>query len=166
MASEMYLKFDPEVKGESTKAGYEGWIEVLSAGWGVMNPSTISAGAGAGAGMADFSTLSVMCNMDAATVFLMKKSCEGTHFTKATLEMREAGGASPVVYWKQEMHLVFVDSVQFSGAGGGGKPTVSLSLNVGAVELTYNEQKADGSATKHGPIQWSVKKNNSSTDVS
>ncbi|MEZ5399675.1 MAG: type VI secretion system tube protein Hcp [Bryobacteraceae bacterium] len=166
MASEMFLKFTPEVAGESPTAGYENWIEVLSLAWGVSNPSTIEQGVGAGAGKASFSHCSLMLNMDAATVFQMKNCCQGTHFEKAIIECREAGGESPVVFWKQEMHLVFVDSVQISGAGGGGKPTVSVALNVGAVELTYNKQKADGTSEKVGPIQWSVKKNNASTDVS
>jgi type VI secretion system secreted protein Hcp len=162
----MFWKFTPEVKGESKTKGFEGWIEVLSFSWGGSNPSTIAQGGGAGAGRVDFSTLNLMLNMDASTVFAFKNMCAGKHFEKGKLICREAAGDKPVEFFIAEYFLVFVDSVQMSGAQGGGKPTVSLSLSAGAVELTYNEQDDKGGATKHGPVQWSIKKNDSSTSVS
>lgn len=166
MAVEIFLKFTPEVKGESKAKGFEGQIQVFSWSFGASNPTTIGTGGGASSGKVQVSGLSLQKEVDAASVFLFKQCCLGKHFDGAKLIQREAGGDAPVEFLIADMKMVFIESISWGGSAGGGKPSESVNLAFGAIELTYNEQTEKGGATKHGPVQWSLVKNDASLGVS
>jgi type VI secretion system secreted protein Hcp len=159
MAFDAYLKLDT-VDGESTRKGFEKWIEIFSFSLGASNPATIGSGAGAGAGKVSMSALSVMKKSDATSPKLFGACCAGKHFPKASLVLNKAGGDASVDYIKYEFTEVFVDSVQWSGASGGDDtPTESLSLAFATVHVTYTPQKADGTKGTAVIGGWDVKKN-------
>ncbi|MEZ5403253.1 MAG: type VI secretion system tube protein Hcp [Bryobacteraceae bacterium] len=161
----LYLKFSPEVRGESTTAGYVGWIEVMAATWGGTNPCTIGTGVGAGSGKGEFNAVSLTLHLDSAYIFNFVHCMNGKHYEGAILAAIRASGSEYVEYWRQEMRLVFVESAVVSFTANS-NPVVSLSLRCGAVELTYHEQQANGQFKKKGPVQWSVVKNDQSLTVS
>lgn len=159
MAFDAYLKLDG-VDGESTRKGFEKWIEIYSFSLGAANPVNIGPGAGSGAGKVSLSGLNLMKKTDSTSPTLFQTCCSGKHFTKATLTLNKAGGDAAVDYLKYDFVEVFVDSVQWSGSSGGDDtPTESVSLAFAEVSITYTPQKADG--TKGSPVVagWNVKTN-------
>ena len=144
MAYDAFLKIEG-VEGESTRDQHEGEIEILSFSWGVSNPTTIGSGTGGGSGRASLSSFNVMKKSDKASPKLFQHCAQGRHFAKATVVFRAAGGDNSLGYLKYEFEEVFVDSVQWSGSSGGDdRPTESLSLAFGKVEVTYTPQTATG----------------------
>jgi len=126
-------------------------IQISSFSWGASNPVAIeSAGGGAGAGKASFSSLNFMKNVDASSAGLILACATGSHFDKATFTATWGTGptAAQLVL---ELQLVFVDSVQQSGSGGA--PSESLSLDYGKIRWTYTDA---GGTTKHG---WDIPNN-------
>jgi type VI secretion system secreted protein Hcp len=75
----------------------------------------------------------------------------GTHFKKATLSVRKAGG-NQMEYLKFVMETVFVSSYQIGSHSGSESATDQFSLAVGKFAYDYTPQKPDGSpgASVHG----------------
>ncbi|TVR59958.1 MAG: type VI secretion system tube protein Hcp [Gemmatimonadales bacterium] len=144
MAYDAFLKIEG-VEGESTRDKHEGEIEILSFSWGASNPTTIGSGTGAGAGRASLTSFNIMKKSDKASPKLFQNCCQGRHFPKATVVFRSSAGDNSLEYLKYEFEEVFVESVQWSGSSGGDdRPTESLSLAFGKVEVTYTPQTATG----------------------
>jgi type VI secretion system secreted protein Hcp len=154
MAFDAFLKIDG-IDGDSTRKGFEKQIEVLSFSWGGSNPSTIGVTGGGGGGKGTLSSLNIMKKADGSSPKFFQKCMEGEHIKKASLTLNKAGGKAAVDFVKYELETVYIDSVQYSGSGGGDDtPIESVSLSFGKVTYTYTPQKADG--TKGAPVvgQW------------
>jgi type VI secretion system secreted protein Hcp len=159
MAFDAYLKLDT-VAGESTRKGFEKWIEIYSFSMGASNPANITSGAGAGAGKVDLSAFSFMKKTDSSSPTMFVTCCGGKHFPKAQLKLNKAGGEAAVDYLTYDFTECFVDSIQWSGSSGGDDtPSESVSMSFASVNITYIPQNADG--TKGTPIVggWNVKTN-------
>jgi type VI secretion system secreted protein Hcp len=141
MAVDVFLKL-ADVKGESKDDKHKDEIEVLSWSWGISNPVDARAGAGKGAGKANFNDLSFMHSVDRASPVLMKACAMGDHFKEATLTSRKAGKGQQE-YLIVKLKEVFVSSVQPSGSSE--HPMESVSLVFGHIDLEYKPQKEDGS---------------------
>lgn len=154
MAFDAFLKIEG-VEGESTRDGFEDQIEVLSFSWGASNPTSIGAGGGGGAGKASLSSFNVMKISDKASPGLFQACCSGKHFPKATVTLHKAGGDEAVDYLTYEFEKVFVESIQWSGSSGGDdRPTESLSLAFGKVEITYTPQTETGAKGSPVVASW------------
>jgi len=86
--------------------------------------------------------------------------CDGTHYDKATLTVRKAGGKEAIEYLVINMEQVFITSVSTGGSGGQDRLTENVTLNFGIVKLDYQPQKKDGSKDG-GAIKfaWDIEKN-------
>jgi type VI secretion system secreted protein Hcp len=158
MSVEIFLKLDG-VDGESQAKGHTNEIEVFSFSLGASNPSNVASGTGSGAGKVDVSSLSIQKQLDNSSAKLFQNCCNGKHFAKATLVTREAGGDAPVEYYKLELQEVFIDSISWGGASGGGKPSESVALSFNKINITYLPQKADGSKGTQQQASWDIKQN-------
>jgi type VI secretion system secreted protein Hcp len=151
----MYLKL-ATVPGEAVGKGYEQTIAVHSFSFGASNPVSISSSSGgAGASLVQVSTMNIMKEADASSPVLFGAVCKGAHYDNATLFVLEAGGDANV-YLQYDMTLVFVDNVQWSGSGGGGKASESISLAFGSIKATYFKQDATGKTSKAAEFGWNV----------
>src|SRR5437763_9072381 len=96
MAFDTFLKLEggpTEVKGEATRQGFEGWIEIYSFSWGASNPTTVGTGStGLSAGKVSISSFNLMKKTEASSANLFQACCAGQHFTKATVVMNKASG--------------------------------------------------------------------------
>jgi type VI secretion system secreted protein Hcp len=146
------------VDGESQIEGKAGWIDVMSYSLGASNPSSVGSGSGSGAGKVSISSLSIQKVMDKSTPILFLKCCTGKHFDEADLVVREAGD-NPVEYLVHKFKQVYIDSISWGAAGGGGKPSESLSISFAEVKIDYYPQNADGSKGDKVPAGWNVQKN-------
>jgi type VI secretion system secreted protein Hcp len=158
MSVEIFLKIDG-VPGESKAKGHEKEIEVFSFSNGASNPSSVASGGGSGAGKVDLSSLSIQKQVDQASAKLFLQCCIGKHFDKATLTIREASGDEPLEYWVYEMKQVFIDSVSWGGASGGGKPSESVSMSFESIKITYWSQNEKGAKDQKAEGGWDVKTN-------
>jgi type VI secretion system secreted protein Hcp len=95
--------------------------------------------------------------VDKASPGLFQDCCVGKHHDKATLEVRKAGGAEPVVYLKYEMDEVFISSISTGGSGGSELASESITLNFAKMKVTYTAQNADGTAGTSIPKWYHVK---------
>lgn len=156
MAFDAYLKLEG-VDGEATRKGMEKQINILSFSWGASNPSS-PIGSGAGAGKVSVSDFSCMKWTDKSSAKLFQACCAGKHFKKATLTLMKAGGEAALDYLKYDFTELFVTSIQWSGSSGGDDvPTESVSFSFGSVEVTYTEQKPDGTKGTPQVAGWDLK---------
>ncbi len=159
MAVEIFLKLDG-IDGESEKEGAKDYIEIFSFSNGASNPSSVAFGTGSGAGKVDISSLTLQKQLDKATPKLFEMCCTGKHIAKGNMIVREAtGDATTQVYYQYDMTEVFVDSISWGGAAGGGKPSESLSLSSKSLTITYWPQDSTGKLGSKIPFGWDVSKN-------
>jgi type VI secretion system secreted protein Hcp len=135
-AVDYFLKIDG-ISGESQNKAHKGEIDIESFSWGLQNPTTLSAGGGAGAGKAQFSEFKITKHVDQASPKLFISCAEGRHIKFATLTgfRGDARGTSQPFY-KVHLEDVLVSSYQSGGSGGEGAPTDQLSLNFGKITFT------------------------------
>jgi len=161
MAFDAYLWIDG-VEGESTAKveGLKNHMEILSFSFGASNPSTIGPGSsGAGGGRVSVSSFNVMKMSEKASAKLFEHCCMGEHFTKAKVVLRKAGGTggAQAPFLEYEFEKVFVDSIQWSGSGGGDdRPTESISFAFAKVTITYYVQDAKGKPAKGPQAFWDL----------
>jgi type VI secretion system secreted protein Hcp len=159
MAAEMFLKLDG-IPGESEKEGHVGEIEVFSFSWGVSNPSSVSFGTGSGTGKADISSLTFQTQLAKQSPKLFNACASGQHIANGQLTVRETGGGDkPLDYLVYKMTEVFIDSVSWGAASGGGKPSESSSMSFKKIQMEYHPQKADGSLDSPIPAGWDISLN-------
>jgi type VI secretion system secreted protein Hcp len=159
MALEIFLKLDG-ITGESQKDGHQDEIEIFSFSNGASNTSSVAMGTGSGAGKVDLSSISFQKQVDTASPQLFQACCSGKHIATGKLTCREAGGDSTVDYFTYDLSEVFIDSVSWGGAeGGGGKPSESVSLSAKKLVVTYLPQNADGTQGTKQQGGWDVSLN-------
>jgi type VI secretion system secreted protein Hcp len=156
MASDYFLKIDG-IPGESLDDKHKDEIEVLSWSWGETNEPPPASGGGAGSGKVAMTDLHVSANLSRASPQLLLACASGKHIKSAILTGRKAGKA-------QAEFLTFsLSDVLVSGYQTGGSateaPMDSISLNFSKIEVSYKQQKADGSLAKAIRVGWDRKAN-------
>src|SRR5215472_12180825 len=116
MAVDMFLKVDG-VQGETKDTKHSKEIDIISWSWGVTNGGSAHQGGGAGTGKVNVKDVTVTKYVDSSSPQLLLACCLGSHYPKALLTVRKAGGESPVEYVKIKMEQVFVTSVTTGGTG-------------------------------------------------
>jgi type VI secretion system secreted protein Hcp len=162
MAVNCFLKIEgPPLEGESSHAGHEGEIDVLSWSWGVTQSGTMHTGAGGGAGKANVQDLHITKHVDSASPNLLQWCCSGKQFEKATLICRKASGTDGehVPYLTVEMEKLIITSVQSGGSDGQDMFSESLTLNFGQYKAKYTPQNDDGTAGSEIEAGWNIRAN-------
>ncbi len=160
MAYDTFLTIDG-VKGEATRAGFEGWIELYSFSFGASNPATIGAGTtGVGGGKVSVSSFNVMKKTDATSPLLFQQCCLGKHFATAKVVLMKASGdPNALQYLTYDFTEVYVESVQWSGSAGGDEsPSESVSFAFGKVQINYTPQTATGASGSPVRGSWDLTK--------
>jgi type VI secretion system secreted protein Hcp len=130
------------IPGDSTDAGFPKSIEVLDWSWGVT--SVISpTNTGSGAGKSKPGPFTFVARMSSASPKLFLACAKGTHIKTATLSARKAG-ETPVVYLKIKLQNLFVTSVHDAPDPGDAFPLEVVTLEYGAVTITYIQQNPAG----------------------
>lgn len=159
MAVEIFLDIDG-IQGEAQPPGFESKIEVFSFSFGASNPSGVSMGTGSGAGKVDISSISIQKQLDKASASLFAACCKGSHAAKGKMTVREAGGDDkPLEYFVVDFTEVFIDSISWGGAAGGGKPSESVSFSFKTIKMEYYQQDETGKGKKVGNAGWNVSTN-------
>ncbi|MPY87886.1 MAG: type VI secretion system tube protein Hcp [Luteitalea sp.] len=138
-----FLKIDG-VEAESTDSKHKGEIDLESWSWGATNSGSAGRAGGAGAGKVQPQDFSFVKKLDKSSAKLFMACNTGEHCKSAVLTARKAGGDQQE-YYKMTMEECLVSSYQIGGSGGDVVPTEQVTLNFAKLEVSYKEQKADGS---------------------
>lgn len=139
-----FLKIDG-VEAESTDDKCKGQIELESFSWGETQSGTAGRGGGAGAGKVQPTDFSFVKKVDKSSPVLLIGCATGQHFKNAVLTARKAGGGQQD-YLKITMEDVLISSYQTGGSAHSDVvPMDQVSLNFAKLEMSYKEQKPDGS---------------------
>lgn len=145
MAIDVYLQIDG-IKGESNDSSHQGWIEVTTAHWGVVQPrsTTASTGGGLTAERCEHRTLSFSKLVDIASPVLMQTCSTGKTIPKAKLEfMRADSNGKPVKYYEVEMENVMIASMD-QVISEGMLLHDEIGLRFSKVKWKYTQQKISG----------------------
>jgi type VI secretion system secreted protein Hcp len=163
MAVDMFLFFETgdALEGETQDQVYaeKKAIDVLAWSWGMSQSGTFHAGAGGGAGKANFQDISLTKWVDKSSPNLMFAVASGKHLAGATLVVRKAG-TTPLEYIIIKMTQVMVTSLSTGGSGGEDRLTENICLNFAEVQVDYQPQKTDGSKEGGAVVfKWDIASN-------
>ena len=144
MAQDYFLKI-AGVDGESADVQHKGEIVVEGFGWGETVSVTGGGGGGAAAGKVQPQMFTFAKKMDKSSPVLMIGCATGQHFKNAILTARKPGGTQHE-YLKITLEDVLITSYNTGGSSYSDVvPTEQVSLNFARLEMSYKEQKPDGS---------------------
>lgn len=156
MAFDAFIELEG-VKGESTRKGFEGQIELLSFSFGASNPTTIGSGGGGGAGKVSISAFNFNKWSDAASPPMFQACCQGKHFPKAKVTLHKAGGDEAVDYLVYEFEKCYIENISWSGSSGGDdRPMESVAMAFGKVTVTYTPQTETGAKGSPVVASWDL----------
>ncbi len=157
MAVDMFLNLGANIKGETQDSAQKaaGDIDVLAWSWGMSNSGTFHAGAGGGAGKANFQDISVTKYIDKASTALMIAAAKGAHIPVAKLLVRKAGEGQQK-YLEITMTKVMVTALSTGGSGGEDRLTENVSLNFAEVKVEYFMQNDKGATASGGIFNWDI----------
>lgn len=159
----MFLKFTPDIPGDSSDAKHKDWIEVYAFQHTVSQPTGgphTSAGHLA-AGRSIHTDFKITKKLDRSSPALFLYCCKATPISEAKIEIcREQD--KQTVYATYTFKDLIVSSVTPSGqyeGGGDMVPMEELALRYSEVLVSYTPTKTGGAAgaeVKHG---WNVSRN-------
>lgn len=157
MATDAYLQIEG-IKGESADQGHQGWIEITSAHWGVVQPrsATVSTSGGHTAGHSEHRTLSLTKLVDIASPLLMQHCSMGKTVAKARLEfMRADGDGKPVKFYQVELENVMLSHMD-QVLHPGGHLHDEFGLCFSKVKWLYTQQKISGGVSGSTSGGWDL----------
>lgn len=140
-----YIQIDG-IKGEVTAKGYEGWIEVGSAQWGVSRAISSSAGvANREASTPSISEITLTKTLDSTSPALFLNAVGGGATPGGgTVKLRLVDTTAGTVFYELTLSNVLVSSQSNSASTGDGRPQESISLNFTKIEMKYIPTDAKG----------------------
>ncbi|WP_409278014.1 type VI secretion system tube protein Hcp [Pseudomonas defluvii] len=138
------VKFNPEIKGTSKVAGYEGWVVFDSY---ALNASRNISGSGVERSLLAgyVSDILLMKTADKSSPQFFIQSLTGTAFKEATVVVLHASGATQKLQQLLSIELTApVVSTFSTQCQTDGRPTEHISLNFTRIRYQYNE--FDGAA--------------------
>jgi len=149
--------FGGKIKGDSTYADHDKWMQVSSAQMGVGRAiSSSSGGADRETSTPSFSEISMTKNADVASVDLFVESAGGKDPKKAVVHFCNVSGDSIDVYMSWELENALISS--WSVSSGGERPTESFSVNFTKIKVAYTRFEGGGKQTKISPKGWDLEK--------
>jgi type VI secretion system secreted protein Hcp len=160
MAVDFYLQIDG-IRGESADSEHEGWIELTSAQWGIIQPksATASTAGGQTAERCELRSIAVTKLADMASPIWMQTCATGKTIPKAKLEfLRADGQGTRVKYYEVELENVLIGGVN-QAVHEGGLLQDSISLKFSKVRWKYTQQKVSGGSAGNTAGGWNLATN-------
>jgi type VI secretion system secreted protein Hcp len=154
MPASIFLKFEPEIKGESSQKGYENQIEVLDFRFGVAQPGGFMFAKGGTKVQSQLEDLAITFRMCSASPKLMQYCASGKHLDKATLTALKAAGDKPAKYLEINLTDVVVSSYRTGGSSQDDVPQETITLNFAQIDKEYFSTDNKGVATSAGKGTW------------
>ncbi|MCP3974233.1 MAG: type VI secretion system tube protein Hcp [bacterium] len=135
------------VDGDSNLAGFDGWIDVLSAKWSGARQQDGRRGS---VEVADFS---IAMKYERASTELTEATLIGKVFPRIEIEHSKVVDGTRVTYLRYELKNVLVTSFDTSAAK---RPRDKYSLNFEEITATYTEYDETGTKTGNWTYSWKV----------
>lgn len=160
MAIDVYLQIEG-IKGESADSAHQGWIELTSAQWGVLQPKSATASTGGGhtAERCEHQSVSITKLADLSSPIFMQTCSAGRTIPKAKLEfMRADSDGHPVKYYEVELENVLIGSVD-QAVHEGSILHDTIGLKFSRVKWKYTQQKIGGGVGGNTAGGWDLSTN-------
>ncbi len=154
-AVSMYLRLgsgNDVIAGDSRKGGYENWIELGSAAFGLSAETSFLQGAGAAVGKPALSAFSYTLQADAGLPAVLHRMVQGRSLPQATIEYVRADGDSLHTVMQLNLKDVFFVDMALSSADGD-SAMVSESIVFGS--MTQTIWAIDGKGKRAAPVSFS-----------
>jgi type VI secretion system secreted protein Hcp len=156
----IFLKFTPDVKGESIDKDHKDEIELLSFSYGMTHPGHALTGSGASGGQTFFSEIQCAKMMDKSTATLLQKAAGGQHFEEVKIVCYKAGGPETrVKYLTITLKDAIITSYSTGGQDGGGVGMESFSMSYAEIKQEYKLQSDTGEEGAGSEYGWNTRKN-------
>ena len=156
----LFAKFEgPPVEGGSTAEGHKNDLEIFSLSHGFSLPAYFAPDARVN-GTVSHQDVSMVFELNSATVPMLKSVFTGANFDKVTIFCYRASGQESTS--KQQRYLTVTleqaicSGVSLSGSKGS-SGTVSISLNYAKVQYEYDPQKPDSTGEGKQVISYDLK---------
>jgi len=151
----VFIKFEG-VDGESQDAEHRSWSDLVAFSHSISRPSAESGSTRtSGAVFHDFA---ISKELDKSSIKLQESASTGKVFPKVEIHLTANTGEGRVTYYTYELTNVMVTSYSISGSGSSEEvPMEQVSLNFGAIKVTYTETGKDGSEKGKVEYSWNVK---------
>ena len=155
-AANAFLRIEG-IEGGATRAGHEGWIDVLSFNWGLSSSASAITAAGARtAGRAQFQDLAVTKPIDKSSPLLAVGCAEARHYREAELVFYAPGSASAI----GSVRLTDVTvTTSMTGSDVSGAIVEEVRLSFARVVWNYNDVDARGRSRGTVSAGWDVQAN-------
>lgn len=156
--AEMFLKFDPDIAGESLDAVHTNEIEVKAWNWEAINKVKWDINQGGQSTRMDISAVSIQKTVDSATHLLFQYCSNGKHITNAKLTARKNNGDDKVEYLILTMNNVMVSKMHWEGNGDEQYVAETVELSFAEFKMEYKTQDDTGAGQSKGEHGWNVQK--------
>jgi type VI secretion system secreted protein Hcp len=147
------------VRGESSLAGYEGKIELLSFSHGVaMQMTGDISNSERTSGRPSHQDLTVTKYLDAASPVLNQACCEGKEFPQVAVIIGRNDGGRLGELMRYTLRGVLISSISIGG-GGGDRPVETLTLNYNKIEWSYTSQRPEQGKERSVEGKWDLAQN-------
>jgi type VI secretion system secreted protein Hcp len=147
------------IKGESSLAGYEGKIELLSFSHGVaMQMTGDISNSERTSGRPSHQDFTVTKYLDAASPVLNQACCEGKDFPQAHVIIGRNDGGRLGELMRYTLSGVLISSISVGG-GGGDKPVETLTLNYNKIEWSFTSQRPEQGKERSVEGKWDLAQN-------
>ena len=153
------LKFEKQIKGDSTVSDHTDWITIDSMQMGVGRAISMSGGGkDRDTSNPSFSEIALTKSTDVASADLFMQACCGKSLGKAEIHFIQTGGVDQAdqVFLKIELTDAIVSS--YTASSSGERPQESFSLNF--TEISYQYDAFSGDKVTTGTAKkWNLKTN-------
>ena len=153
----IYVKI-PDIKGDVTTRGYEGWFTADSFSFGVEREMKESGEKGGTAdiniGVGELQECTISKSMDMASITLAQFAINGNSPGTAEIHFVEvAGSGEPVAYLKYKLDRVFIKSWSTSGDADD-RPTEEVAFYYNKIAFNYTPTKDGRSTGESSTFSW------------
>ena len=153
----IYVKI-PDIKGDVTTRGYEGWFTADSFSFGVEREMKESGEKGGTAdiniGVGELQECTISKSMDMASTTLAQFAINGNSPGTAEIHFVEvAGSGEPVAYLKYKLDRVFIKSWSTSGDADD-RPTEEVAFYYNKIAFNYTPTKDGRSTGESSTFSW------------
>jgi type VI secretion system secreted protein Hcp len=131
-------------KGETENAQYAGCIQIQSVNWGERQRGTFATNTGGGHGVVEMGDVRVTSVLGTHSSKILKACAAGDHVNNMKIYFCKAGGDQKT-FCVVSLNDCMLSSYEVSGMEDSDHVVESWTINFNSIEMTYNQQKKDGS---------------------
>ena len=151
-----YVNIDG-VKGESTDAAHEGWVDLLSFSQALNKPGGGMTGQSRRRGSVVLEDIVCVKKLDKSSPKLQEAVCKGKVFRDVEIHLTTTIGGDMETYCTYELKNCRITAYNISGDADD-RPTEEISINFEQIKVIYTEYDSDGGKVGNVEYTWKLEK--------